>query len=186
MKSLNNKYRILAWLLTSVVTLIFLGHGTLLLFAGPHSHTYVQFANYGLLNWMVLIALWELLAGILFFVPQTSRIGYLFAMIHWGGLFFLQLANGQPIGLALYLMILATGINFIRNPKMLKQVKEKTEKEKKKCKNKKEIKGLINHTKGGRYRLPTTTDGSSTYSYKPEHPKEAPLTNNTEVHYANQ
>lgn len=186
MKSLNNKYKILVWLLTSVVTLIFIGHGTLLLFATPDSSIYTQFENYGLLKWMILIGFWELLVGGLFFIPQTSRVGYLLAMIHWGGMFFLQLSHAQPVGLALYLMILSTGINYVRNPRMLKRIKEKTGKEFKKHKKKDEIKDLTNNTKGGRYRLPTTNDGSSTHSYKSEHPKDAPQINNTEVHYANQ
>lgn len=108
------------WFLTIVVALIFLGYGTKLLFTGHHSHTYEQFANYGLLKWMTLIGFWEITVGILFFLKRTSRLGYLLAMMNWGGMFLLQLSYGQSIALVLLLMIFTSGVSYIRNPQMLR------------------------------------------------------------------
>jgi len=161
MKSLNTKYKLLIWVLASVVPLIFLSHGMLLLFAGPHSHMHTQFADYGLLKWVILIGFWELLVGILFFIPKTSRIGYVLTMLHLVGMFLLQLSHEQSVGLTLYLMILSTGINYLRNPPMLKQINEKVVNNSKKYKKEDRIKSSTNNT-SGRYRLPTTNDGSST------------------------
>lgn len=130
-------------------------------FLRDHTHTYMQFADYGLLKWMILISFWELLVGILFLIPKTSRIGYVLTMLHLVGMFLLQLSQAQPVGLALYLMILTTGINYVRNPQILKQFKEKVVNNSKKYKKEDRIKSSTNNT-SGRYRLPTTNDGSST------------------------
>src|SRR5699024_4528345 len=54
---------------------VFLWQGASLFLATPDSLLSTRTANHGLMRWMFLIDLWDLLVGILFFIPHISRQG---------------------------------------------------------------------------------------------------------------
>lgn len=118
------------WLLPGIISVSLIASAARKLFALPESQMWAQFDSYGLLGWMIPIALLELLAVLLFLFPKTSPAGYVVLMAFLGGAIATKMVYKEDISLALLFIIGVTAAQFLRKPEMFTKPKiENTEPE---------------------------------------------------------
>lgn len=75
--------RIATWILTSLITLIFVFSAVMKFLGSPQ--VVEVFEGWGLRNQMTMIALGEIISAILFFLPRTNSLGVLLLSAYMGG-----------------------------------------------------------------------------------------------------
>src|SRR5437868_2053339 len=64
------------------------------------------FSKSGLINYIILIGLIEIISVILLWIPKTSKVGFLLLNGYLGGAISIELASGQPPMAAVFLAVL--------------------------------------------------------------------------------
>ncbi len=83
-----------------------------------HASAIVEgFSKSGLINYITLLGVIELLAVGLFLYPKTSKIGFLLLCSYLGGAIAIELASGQPPMAAIFLSLFWIAV-YLRNKLM--------------------------------------------------------------------
>lgn len=90
-----------------------------------HAQPIVEgFTKSGLIGYLNLIAIIELLSLILFWIPKTHKVGFLLLCSYLGGAICMELAGGQFPTAAVFLALIWIGV-YLKNKAMFLQ-EEKT------------------------------------------------------------
>ncbi|OLE97378.1 MAG: hypothetical protein AUG75_09075 [Cyanobacteria bacterium 13_1_20CM_4_61_6] len=110
--------RIAAWILTVLITLLFIFSATgKLVGAQPVVQVFEQF---GLRNFMLLIGVGELVSALLFLIPRTNSLGLLLLSSYLGGAIVTQMQHGQPFIAPAILLLLVWIAGYLRHPEVLR------------------------------------------------------------------
>ncbi len=120
---ISKKRNIAGWTAMGLVTamLIMSGLGKIMANGDPDAMMYQNFAKWGLDGKLLLIAVGELVAVLLFIVPRTSSLGLLLISAHLGGAIAIHLANQEMAMMFApgIIMVLAWVGYYLRFPEML-------------------------------------------------------------------
>ncbi|MDQ3687682.1 MAG: DoxX family protein [Acidobacteriota bacterium] len=117
MNSQSKGRRIAAWILTGLLTLVFVGSAIgKLVRAAP---VVEGMEKYGLKDHMLLIGVGELLSALLFFIPLTNSLGLLLLSAYLGGAIVTHMQNGEPYLVPSILLILVWVAGYLRHPEVL-------------------------------------------------------------------
>lgn len=109
--------RIAAWILTSLLTLMFTGSAIgKLMGAQP---VVEMFAKWGLRDHLLLIGAGELISGLLFFIPRTTSLGLLLLSAYLGGAIVTHMQNGEPYIIPSVMLLLLWTAGYLRHPEVL-------------------------------------------------------------------
>lgn len=72
------------------------------------------FSKSGLINYLTLIGVIELLSVILFVIPKTHKVGFLLLCSYLGGAISIELASSQPPSAAIFLAVVWVSV-YLRN-----------------------------------------------------------------------
>lgn len=112
---MNNKTgKIIGWVLTALVTIVFAGSGLAKL-AGGEASAEIALGVGGTTNVMILGIL-ELLIVAVFLVPKTAFIGALLMIAYMGGAIAVHFVNHQPLATVIIIQVLIWATGFFRFP----------------------------------------------------------------------
>ena len=115
--------RIAAWILTGLLTLVFVGSAIAkLVRAAP---VVEGMEKYGLRDHLLLIGVGELLSALLFFIPLTNSLGVLLLSAYLGGAIVTHMQNGEPYLVPSILLVLVWVAGYLRHPEMLQSFRAK-------------------------------------------------------------
>jgi hypothetical protein len=115
--------RIAAWLLTGIITLIFVAIGQAKLL---RSQSAVELGKrWGLGNYLFLIGVAEVGSALLFFFPRTNSLGGLLLSAYLGGAIATRIEHGEPYVFPSVLLILVWVAGYLRHPELLQSFREK-------------------------------------------------------------
>jgi hypothetical protein len=93
-----------------------------------HAQAVVEgFSKSSLIHFLFLIGIIELISVILFWIPKTTRLGFLLLCSYLGGAISIELAGGQFPGAAVFLALIWISV-FLSNRSMFQPVYETTNK----------------------------------------------------------
>lgn len=109
--------RIAAWILTSLLTLMFIGSAIgKLMGAQPMVE---MFAKWGLRDHLFLIGAGELISALLFFIPRTTSLGLLLLSAYLGGAIVTHMQNGEPYIIPSVMLLLLWTAGYLRHSEVL-------------------------------------------------------------------
>ena len=114
--NLSKNRRIAGWVISGLLTTLFLFSASGKFFM-PEMAT--NFANYGIGNWLILIALGEITSTLVFLFPRTNVYGTLLLSSYMGGAIMVHMSHGEPFIFQSAVLILIWVGGFIRNPQLL-------------------------------------------------------------------
>lgn len=112
---INNTRKIIAWVMASLLTALYLYSATLKLILHPE-----QLIQIHLGDWRVIIALGEIASAFLFLFPKTNKIGTFLLSSYMGGAIIIHMTNGISILMPTVVLIMVWITCYIRNPEILK------------------------------------------------------------------
>lgn len=110
----NKTGKIIGWVLTVLVTVVFTGSGLAKL-AGGEAAAEIALGVGGATNVMILGIL-ELLIVAVFLVPKTAFVGLLLMIAYMGGAIAVHFVNHQPLATVIIIQILIWATGFFRFP----------------------------------------------------------------------
>jgi hypothetical protein len=91
-----------------------------------HAQAIVEgFSKSALINYLTLIGIIELVSVILFWIPKTSKIGFLLLCSYLGGAMSIELAGGQFPNASIFLMLLWISVYLSNREVFLKTEESK-------------------------------------------------------------
>ncbi len=109
--------RIAAWILTGLLTLMFVSSAAgKLLSAAP---VVEMFEKWRLGNQLTLIGVGELVSALLFLVPVTNSLGLLLLSAYLGGAIVTHMQHGEPYVVPAVLLVLVWVTGYLRHPEVL-------------------------------------------------------------------
>jgi hypothetical protein len=118
MPAQNKGLRITAWVLTGLLTALFVFSAVGKLLGAPQVSE--MFQKWGLQDKAMLIGIGELLSAVLFAIPQTHRIGLLLLSAYMGGAIATHMQNGEPYVSAAVILVLVWLTAYLRDPQLLR------------------------------------------------------------------
>lgn len=109
--------RIAAWILTGMITLIFVSSAVFKLVAAQP--VVVLFEKWGLRDQLILIGVGELASALLFLIPRTNSLGLLLLSAYMGGAIATHMQNGEPYYSQSVLLVLIWVAGYLRHPELL-------------------------------------------------------------------
>jgi len=109
--------RIAAWILTGLITLLFVSSATFKFLAAPE--VVVLFEKWGLRDQLILIGAGELVSVLLFLIPRTNSLGVLLLSAYMGGAIVTHMQNGEPYYGQAVLLLLIWIAGYLRHPELL-------------------------------------------------------------------
>lgn len=105
---------ILAWIIASLLTILFLfsAYGKL---SNP-----AQMEQMKLADWGTIIAIGEIVSALLFLIPKTNKYGTLLLSSYMGGAIIIHMTTATSILMASVVLILVWFVAFLRNPSSFK------------------------------------------------------------------
>ena len=82
-----------------------------------------SFAKWGLGDWIIVVAIGEIVSVLLFLFPKTSIFGMLLLSAHMGGAIVTHMGQGESFIIQSIILILIWVTGFIRNPELLPDYK---------------------------------------------------------------
>ena len=119
-KELSKKRKIIGWILSGFLTALFLFSAS-----GKFSmpEMAANFTEWGLGNWIIIIAIGELISALLFVIPKTNIFGSFLLSSHMGGAIVTHMSHGESFIVQSVILILVWIAAFIRNPELLAKFK---------------------------------------------------------------
>ena len=115
--------RIAAWLLTGIITLIFVAIGQAKLL---RSQSALELGvRWGLRNYIFWIGVAEVGGALLFFFPKTNSLGVLLVSAYLGGAIATRIEHGEAYIFPSVLLILVWVAGYLRHPELLQSFREK-------------------------------------------------------------
>ncbi len=109
--------RIAAWILTGLLTLLFV-FSAIAKLAGAQAVVEV-FEKWGLSNHRLLIGIGELVSALLFLIPRTNSLGLLLLSAYMGGAIVTHMQHGEPYIMASLILLLVWIAGYLRHPEVL-------------------------------------------------------------------
>lgn len=109
--------KIIGWSLSGLLS-AFLLFSALGKFTNPDVQA--MMSNWGIGDWITLIAIGEVVSALLFLFPKTSIFGGLLLSSYFGGAIMIHLSHGEPFLLQSIILVVIWVILFVRNPHLLK------------------------------------------------------------------
>ena len=115
--------RIAAWLLTGIITLIFVAIGQAKLL---RSQSAIELGvRWGLRNYIFWIGVAEVGGALLFFFPKTNSLGVLLVSAYLGRAIATRIEHGEAYIFPSVLLILVWVAGYLRHPELLQSFREK-------------------------------------------------------------
>lgn len=108
--------RIAAWILTTLITLLFIASAIPKLIGVQQVVETVE--KWGLRDHLILIGIGELVSAVLFFIPLTSSLGLLLLSAYLGGAIATHMQNGEPYIIPAVLLAAVWVTGYLRNPEV--------------------------------------------------------------------
>lgn len=109
--------RIAAWILTTLITLVFVSSSIFKFMAPPQ--VVEVFGKWGLGDRLVLIGVGELVSALLFFIPRTNSLGVLLLSAYMGGAIVTHMQHGEPYYSQSIILLLIWIAGYLRHPELL-------------------------------------------------------------------
>lgn len=109
--------RIAAWILTGLLTLMFVV-SALAKIAGAQA-VMEQMQKWGLGNQVLLIGIGELVSALLFLIPRTTSLGLLLLSAYLGGAIVTHMQHGEPYIAAAIMLLVVWVTGYLRHPEVL-------------------------------------------------------------------
>ncbi len=109
--------RIAGWVLSGLLGALFVGGATYALTRPPA--VIEQFGKFGLKDQVLLIAVGELVSGILFLIPITHPLGVLLLSGYMGGAIMAHMSHGESYLFQSVILVLIWVAGFLRRPWLL-------------------------------------------------------------------
>ncbi len=117
MNSESKGRRIAAWILTIVISLLFIV-SAVAKFMTP-AEVLLAVEKWGLKDHLMLIAAGELVSALLFLVPRTHSLGVLLLSAYMGGAIVTHMQNAEPYYTQAVLLVLIWVTGYLRYPELL-------------------------------------------------------------------
>ncbi len=114
--------RIAAWILTGLITLVFVASAVAKL--TKVSAVVEMFDKWGLSNYVLLIGVGELVSAVLFLIPRTTSLGILLLSAYLGGAIVTHMQNGEPYFGPAVLLLLVWVAGYLRHPELLQSFRQ--------------------------------------------------------------
>ncbi len=126
-KQISKTRRITAWVLVWLLTALFLLSSSkkFMAISNPDAEMYKNFVKWGLEGKLMVVAIGELIAAILFLIPRTSSLGFLLLTAHFGGAIATHFEHGENYFPIVIILILIWIAHYLRNPEMLASFSKK-------------------------------------------------------------
>lgn len=118
----SKRRRIAAWILTGLITLVFVANAVAKLTKA--SPVVEMFDKWGLSNYVLLIGVGELVSAVLFLIPRTTSLGVLLLSAYLGGAIVTHMQNGEPYFGPAVLLLLVWVAGYFRHPELLQSFRE--------------------------------------------------------------
>ena len=123
MASQSKARRIAAWILTSLITLLFVFSAVMKFLRPPEVMAAVE--KWNLKDELILIGVGELVSALLFFIPRTHSLGVLLLSAYMGGAIVTHMQNDEPyIVQAIFLLFIWVAA-YLRHPQLLHSFRAK-------------------------------------------------------------
>jgi hypothetical protein len=109
--------RIAAWIMTTLITLVFVSSAVFKFSAAPQ--VVEVFQKWGLGDKVLLIGIGELVSALLFFIPRTNSLGVLLLSAYMGGAIVTHMQNAEPYYGQSVLLLLIWVTGYLRHPELL-------------------------------------------------------------------
>ena len=116
--------RIAAWILTTLITLVFVSSAIFKFMAPPQIAE--AFGKWGLGDRVLLIGVGELVSALLFFVPRTNSLGVLLLSAYMGGAIVTHMQHSEPFYAQSILLVLVWIAGYLRHPELLQSFRTAT------------------------------------------------------------
>jgi uncharacterized membrane protein YphA (DoxX/SURF4 family) len=117
---MSKSRKIIGWTLTILVSALLLFSVSGKLF---NPEMQAGMAAWGLEDYIIIIAIGELLAALLFLLPSTNLIGAFLLSSHMGGAIVVHMSHDESFLMQSVVLVVVWIIAFIRNPKLIEIVK---------------------------------------------------------------
>jgi hypothetical protein len=114
--------RTTAWILTSIAGLLILTSGIMKLAAGQM--IVEGMTKLGVGPYIPLLGTMEIAFTVLFFIPKTTKIGFLLITCYFAGALATDLSHGNPIMTPILILVLVWVAAFLRKPEIFIDQKE--------------------------------------------------------------
>ena len=109
--------RIVAWVLTGLLTLLFAFSAYIKLFK---PETIVEVTDsWGLTGHITMIGIGEIASALLFLIPRTNSLGLLLLSAYMGGAIATHMEHGEPYILPSIVLLLVWVAGYLRHPEVL-------------------------------------------------------------------
>lgn len=115
--------RIAAWVLTSLLTLLFVFSAVMKFVRGPEVMAAVE--KWNLKDELILIGVTELVSAILFFIPRTHSLGVLLLTAYMGGAIVTHMQNDEPYFVQAIFLGVIWVASYLRHPELLQSFRGK-------------------------------------------------------------
>lgn len=109
--------RLAAWILTVLITLMFVGSAVAKI-VGVQAVA-EGFEKWGLKDKLLLIGVGELVSALLFLIPRTSSLGLLLLSAYLGGAIVTHMQHGEPYIIPAGLLLLVWLAGYLRHSEVL-------------------------------------------------------------------
>jgi len=123
MASQSKARRIVAWILTSLITLLFIFSSVMKFLRPPEVIAAVE--KWNLKDELFLIGAGELVSALLFFIPRTHSLGVLLLSAYMGGAIVTHMQNDEPYIVPAVFLLLIWVAGYLRHPELLQSFRAK-------------------------------------------------------------
>ncbi len=109
--------RVAAWVLTGLLTALFLFSGSLKLMQAQPAVEGLE--KFGLSDYILLIGAGELVSAILFLIPRTTSLGLLLLSGYMGGAIVTHMQHGEPFAVQSVILALIWVAGYLRHSEVL-------------------------------------------------------------------
>ena len=109
--------RITAWVLSTLITLLFIMSAVFKFIRPPEVMEAVQ--KWNLTDELTMIGIGELVSALLFFIPKTHSLGVLLLSAYMGGAIVTHMQNDEPYIVQAITLLVIWIIAYLRDPAVL-------------------------------------------------------------------
>ena len=117
MTSQSKGRRIAAWILTILISLLFIV-SAIFKFIGPPEVIQAT-EKWGLQNHLTLIGAGEMVSALLFLIPRTHSLGVLLLSAYMGGAIVTHMQNAEPYYVQSVMLVVIWIVGYLRHPELL-------------------------------------------------------------------
>ena len=123
MASTSKARRITAWVLSTILTLMFV-ISAVFKFVGP-PEVMIPVEKWNLTRYLTMIGIGELVSALLFFIPKTHSLGVLLLSAYMGGAIVTHMQNDEPFITQSITLVVIWIVAYLRDPAVLSSFRKK-------------------------------------------------------------